>query len=253
MTPSMTMQRNVCIDTIKQLIETYEDWKLALEKRQHKFVLSLKKHLYDSSKVAADFHYSHAEILSIFSRIERKLIQWDTYQIEKQRQLLLQKKENAKLFALQKKEEERLKQLAKEEAFHKWRLQMEEEARQAAIRVEEARQEAISAKEEASVRNGIRSVLNEIDSEKHKEIVEEVLSQSTDIEVYKVYPFKLAQYIESILRTSSVEQTARALSVSKTYIVQRICGRNKPRKPCERGAIHYLEVVGHLNKKAMEE
>lgn len=106
-------------------------------------------------------------------------------------------------------------------------------------RIEKALQTFVMKKKQEEEKRGFTQLLNSL-NEDVRDVFTEVLQKSQKINIYEVYPPKLAEYIENILQTKSVEKTAKKLGVGENYIIQRIKGRNKPRKPCEHGALYYL-------------
>jgi hypothetical protein len=60
-----------------------------------------------------------------------------------------------------------------------------------------------------------------------------------------VFPPRLAQMIQSLHITADLDYTAKLLGVEKMHVVERIIGRKKPRKPCEKGAIYYLKQTSN--------
>lgn len=84
--------------------------------------------------------------------------------------------------------------------------------------------------------------------EPNKELFKILFEKAEKINIYEVFPPKLAQYIQNIQETKDLDKSAAQMGVGKSYLVQRIKGRNKPRKPCERGALFYLE--NHYTKSS---
>lgn len=108
--------------------------------------------------------------------------------------------------------------------------------------------------------NDISSIFSRIEKEleKHQWDNEELFKELTPIQKEKLiqtlktieklqvtkesFPEKLSKMVFGLIEHKNLNIVCKQLNVKKQYIVQRILGRNSPRKPCEKGALYYLGI-----------
>lgn len=84
-------------------------------------------------------------------------------------------------------------------------------------------------------------VFEELEEAKRKELLFIIKESKKIHDLKEVYPERLSQMLNLLIQTKDLDFTSKKLNVGKEYIVQRVIGRNKPRKPCEQGAKYYLK------------
>lgn len=276
----------VNLKNVDAILKKYPDWKKGLVKRHHKFVEAYLTLNGDVRMVGLKYTFSYEDMLSIFLRIERCLIDFS-----KEKELLLkstkptsnlldssktlekERLEKERLEKKKKEEEEKkrletlhLQELKRQEELRKQeeerirqeelRLQeirLQEQKRHEEIRLQELKREEELKKQEEEKRKKkekLKNALSNLD-DKTQDVFFFVLEKSKSVNVHEVYPKRLAEIVESLLETNDLNSTAEQLGMRREHLVARVKGRNRPRKPCEQGAMFYLNQNG-LNKNNQE-